>query len=98
VLTEESKPVLLELVEAHPDAFLPELAEQVRRRLGLSVHPQTVGRWLRELGVTRKKSRCTPASSDGPTCGSSVTPGPTRSHNGAAATSPACSSSTRAAR
>jgi transposase len=89
MLSAESKAVLLQLLEEHPDAFLPELAEQVERRLGLRVHPQTVGRWLRELGVTRKKSRCTPASSNGPTCRRGVTAGSTRWRNCAAATSPA---------
>ena len=46
---------LAELVEAHPDATLVEL----RDRLGVAVTPWAVGKALRELGLTFKKSRFT---------------------------------------
>ena len=64
-LTDEQERQVKALVEERPDAFLRELAEEVEGRLGVKVCRQTVGRWLRGLGVTRKKSRCTPPSSSG---------------------------------
>jgi transposase len=53
---------LLQIARQRPDAFCHELAEEVGRKMGLRVTRQTIGRWLRRLGVTRKKSRSTPAS------------------------------------
>jgi len=44
---------LAQLVEAHPDATLVEL----RDRLGVAVTAWAVGKALRELGLTFKKSR-----------------------------------------
>lgn len=63
--------VLLDLVAERPDAFAGELAARLAEETGVRVCRQTVGRWLRELGVTRKKSRSAPASSNGPTSASS---------------------------
>ncbi len=45
---------LAQLVVKHPDATLVEL----RDRLGVQVTPWAVGKALRELGWTLKKSRC----------------------------------------
>jgi transposase len=95
---EQKKQVLWELVAGKPDAFCRELAEDLHARTGVRVCRQTVGRWLDELGVTRKKSRCTPRSSSGPTSRRSAGPGPTPSPAPAGATSPASCSSTKAAR
>ena len=77
------------IVEERPDAFLRELADEIGRRLGVRACRQTVGRWLRDLGVTRKKSRSTPRSSSARTCGRGATPGPRPSPTPAAATTPA---------
>ena len=75
---EQKKQVLSELVAHKPDAFCREIADELQQRLGLRVCRQTVGRWLGELGFTRKKSRCMPQSSKGRTCGRSVKHGSTR--------------------
>ncbi len=45
-----------QIVQEKPDRFVLEIAEEVERRLGVAVRRQTVGRWLVELGLTRKKS------------------------------------------
>jgi transposase len=63
LLSEEQKQQVLQIVQERPDRFLREVVEQVEQRLGVRVCRQTVGRWLRALGLTRKKSRCTPPSS-----------------------------------
>lgn len=47
-----------EAVRQAPDATLAEL----RERFGLPLPRATLGRALLALGLTRKKSRCTPAS------------------------------------
>jgi transposase len=62
-LSDQQKQQVLQIVRERPDLFLRELAEEVETRLGVVVCRQTIGRWLRDLGVTRKKSRSTPPSS-----------------------------------
>jgi transposase len=62
-LTDEQMQEVRRIVQERPDRFVREVAEEVERRLGVSVRRQTVGRWLGKLGLTRKKSRCTPPSS-----------------------------------
>jgi transposase len=62
-LTEQQKQQVLAIVRERPDLFLREVAKEVETRLGVQACRQTVGRWLRDLGVTRKKSRSTPPSS-----------------------------------
>ena len=52
-----------EIAQEKPDRFVREIAEQIQLRLGIVACRQTVGRWLDELGLTRKKSRSTPPSS-----------------------------------
>lgn len=52
-----------EIAQEKPDRFVREIAEQIQIRLGIAACRQTVGRWLDELGLTRKKSRSTPPSS-----------------------------------
>ena len=64
---EQKQQVLLQVVRERPDLFLREVAGELEQRLQVKVCRQTVGRWLSELGVTRKKSRCTPRSSSGRT-------------------------------
>ena len=61
-LDEAGKQQLIQIARQRPDAFCHELAEEVEQKLGVQVTRQTIGRWLRALGLTRKKSRSTPAS------------------------------------
>jgi transposase len=63
-LTEEQMQQLRQIVQEKPDRFVREVAKEVQDRLGVLACRQTVGRWLRELGLTRKKSRSTPPSSN----------------------------------
>jgi len=62
-LSEEQKQQIVQIVRERPDLFLREVAKEVETRLGVQACRQTVGRWLRDLGVTRKKSHSTPPSS-----------------------------------
>lgn len=94
---EQKKRVLGELVAAKPDAFCRELADDLHERTGVRVCRQTIGTWLKELDLTRKKSCSTPPSSRGPTSRRNVTRGWRGSAMPAAATSLASASSTRAA-
>ena len=55
--------LLAELARRQPDATLVEL----RDRLGVSVTPWAVGKALRELGLSYKKSRSAPPSRTGRT-------------------------------
>jgi len=64
---EQKKQVLGELVAQKPDAFCRELADDLHERTGVRVCRQTIGSWLTELGLTRKKSRWRPRSSSGRT-------------------------------
>ena len=75
---EQKKQVLSELAAQKPDAFCRELADDLYARTGVRVCRQTIGTWLVELGLTRKKSRCTPPSNRDRTSRRSVTPGSTR--------------------
>ena len=75
---EQKQQVLVELVTAKPDAFCRELADDLHQRTGVRVCRQTIGSWLSQLRFTRKKSRCTPPSSNARTSKRSVTHGSTR--------------------
>jgi transposase len=70
-LTEERAAQLRELVAQDPDAT----REELRQRMNVQVDVRTVGRWLVELGLVLKKSRCTPTNRIGPTSKSSVKAG-----------------------
>src|SRR5262245_1511796 len=59
-LTEEQMQQVRQIAQEKPDRFVREVASEIQARLGVVVCRQTVGRWLRELGLTRKKSRSTP--------------------------------------
>ena len=50
-------PVLRELVTAHPDATLPELARQLAATLGVHLSPSHLSRLLIRLDLPLKKSR-----------------------------------------
>ena len=66
-LTDDQMQQVRQIVQEKPDRFVREIAEEVERRLGVVVRRQTVGRWLSQLGLTRKKSRSTRRSSSVPT-------------------------------
>lgn len=95
---EHKKQILAELVADKPDAFCRELADDLHARTGVRVCRQTIGTWLSEMRLTRKKSRSSPPSNRGRTSRRSATPGSTRSPRPATAIFPACSSWTKAAR
>ncbi len=57
-LTDARAAELRALVADDPGATIPEL----RGRLGVAADRRTVGRWLRALGLTLKKSRSGPPS------------------------------------
>ena len=86
---EQKNQILCELVAAKPDAFCRELAEDLHARTGVRVCRQTIGSWLAELRLTRKKSRCTLPSKRGRTSGRNARRGSTRSPVPATATFPA---------
>lgn len=89
-LDEDSrKRVLGELVAQKPDAFCRELADELNARTGVRVCRQTVGAWLAQLGLTRKKSRSSPPSKGGRTSRRNARRGSTRSAKPAAGTIPA---------
>ena len=62
-LTDDLRQQLRAAVAADPDAT----REELRQQLQLSVDVRTIGRWLRQLGLVLKKSRCTLPSKIVPT-------------------------------
>jgi transposase len=86
---EQKKQILAELVAQKPDAFCRELADDLHARTGVRVCRQTIGMWLSELRLTRKKSRSLPPSRRGRTSRRSATPGSTPSPRPATAICPA---------
>ena len=64
---DEQKRQIIAMVQSRRDIFLHELAEQVQAELKLATSRHTLGRWLRQWGITRKKRRSTPPSSSVPT-------------------------------
>jgi len=78
-LNDEQMRQLRQIVEQRPDLFLRELADEVAGRFGVRACRQTVGRWMRDLGLTRKKSRCVPPSRTVPTSRRGARPGPINS-------------------
>ena len=61
-LDDAARQQLLTLARARPDAFCRELADDLHATTGVRLSRQSIGRWLRTLGLTRKKSRSTPRS------------------------------------
>jgi transposase len=53
----EQYEVVRAIVRDEPDLTVPEVAWEFHRRTGRSVSPSAMGRTLRKLGFTRKKSR-----------------------------------------
>jgi transposase len=54
--------LIVELVQARPDATLEELCVALEMRAGLQISRSTMSRELRLLGLTRKKNRWWPGS------------------------------------
>jgi transposase len=76
-LDESAREKLQAWLREQPDLTQQELADRFGAQ-GISVERTTVGRTLRELGWTRKKSRSSPASSSEKTSRRSVAGGSTR--------------------
>ena len=54
-LDQDARAALARLIETQPDATLAEWAEALEAETGISVHPSTLWRQARRLGLTRKK-------------------------------------------
>ncbi len=52
----EQSDLVRAIVKEEPDLTIPEAAWEFHRRTGRSVSPSAMGRTLRKLGLTRKKS------------------------------------------
>ena len=61
-LDEAGQQTLRELASVRTDAFCRELADDLHAAIGVRLSRQTIGRWLTTFGLTRKKSRSTPAN------------------------------------
>lgn len=59
---DEQKQRIIAMVEGRRDIFLHELAEQVEKELQLKTSRHTLGRWLTQWGITRKKRPSMPRS------------------------------------
>ena len=53
---------LIELIEQDGDMTMPELACALEGATGVQAHPDAIGRFLRKLGFTYKKSHWSPPS------------------------------------
>ncbi len=60
---DKQKEQIIAMVQGRPDIFLHELTEQVQTELKLKTSRHTLGRWLSQWGITRKKRRSTPRNS-----------------------------------
>lgn len=60
--SEQDEAALRELTDADPDAYLYEVRDRLQKATGTRRGTSTIGRWLREMGITRKKRRPTPPS------------------------------------
>lgn len=76
-LDDAAREQLRNWLREQPDLTQQELADRFAAQ-GISVDRSTVGRTLREMGWTRKKSPSSPASSSGKTSRRSVVGGSTR--------------------
>lgn len=59
-ITDEQLPVMSEILAAHPDATLEELAAMYSKRAKITVGPMCVYRAAKRLGFTRKKRAWSP--------------------------------------
>jgi putative transposase len=61
-ISDEKLPIMREILEAHPDATLEELAAMYSKRSRVTVGPMCVYRAAKKLGFTRKKRVWSPPS------------------------------------
>lgn len=54
-LSEQQMQQVRQIVEEKPDRFVRELAVELKDRMGIVACRQTVGRWLRQMGLSLKK-------------------------------------------
>jgi transposase len=64
---DEQKQKIIAMVQSRPDIFLHELAEQVHAELRVRTSRHSLGRWLGQWGITRKKRVFTLRSNSAPT-------------------------------
>jgi transposase len=64
--SDEQKQKIIAMVQSRPDIFLHELAEQVEAELKVVTSRHSLGRWLSQWGITRKKRPFTPRNSSVP--------------------------------
>lgn len=57
---------LAELIGQDGDITMPELAAALFDATGATVHPDAIGRFLRKLGYTYKKSHWSPSNAAAP--------------------------------
>lgn len=65
-ISDEKLPLMNEILEAHPDATLVELASVFSKRSRVTVGPMYVYRAAKKLGFTRKKRAWSPPSASVP--------------------------------
>lgn len=61
-IDDAAREVLRQIAADQPDGFSAEWAAELATRTGIEVHPSTVWRQARRLGLTRKKRRLGPRS------------------------------------
>ena len=89
LLSEVQEEQLCVLALQHADATLEELVVLAKKHMKVRVSFQTISRRLIEMGMSRKKSRCTPAKPTAPRSSESAT----CSSNAASSARPHASSS-----
>lgn len=77
-LDEAARAQMRQWLDAEPDLLQREVAERFTAK-GISVQRSTVGRALKDMGWTRKKSRSSRPSSSAPTSSSNARRGKTKS-------------------
>lgn len=73
--TPQLEAALRQVHEQHPDAYLHEVHTEFLALTGVNKGLSTIGLWLRQMGLSRKKRRPTPASSSVPTSPRPAPPG-----------------------
>ncbi|MGB0714018.1 MAG: transposase [Gammaproteobacteria bacterium] len=56
-ITEQARPILVEIVKSDPTATLKEVQQELARRTGISAHEQTIQKALVAAGIERKPAR-----------------------------------------
>lgn len=61
-IDDDARETLRQIIDAQPDGHLAEWAAELAARTGIVVHPSTIWRQARRIGLTRKKRRPAPQS------------------------------------